>query len=58
MLLKFRLADDYDKNLTCCKSDSRAAPILTPAMRDDDAASSAFETDQIRLQLPQQHPID
>jgi len=46
------------QNVICCKSDSHADPILTPAVRDDDAASSAFETDQIHQQLPQQHSID
>ena len=46
------------QNLTCCKPDSRAAPILTPDVRDDDAASSALGTDQIHPQLPHQCSID
>ena len=46
------------QNLTCCKSYSRAAPILTPDVRDDDAASSALGTDQIHPQLPHQYSID
>ena len=46
------------QNLTCCKSDYPAAPILTPAVRDDDAATSAHGTDQIHPQLPHQCSID
>ena len=47
-----------EQNLNCCKSYSRAAPILTPAVRDDDAASSAMKIEQIYPQLPQQYSID
>ena len=46
------------QNLTCCKPDNQAAPILTPALRDDDAASSALGTDQIYPQMPHQYSID
>ena len=46
------------QNLTCCKPDSPAALILTLAVRDDDAASSALGTDQIHPQLPHQYSID
>ena len=46
------------QNLTCCKSDYQGDPILTPALRDDDAASSALGTDQIHPQLPHQYSID
>ena len=46
------------QNLTCCKSDYQAAPILMLTVRDDDAASSALGTDQIHPQLPHQYSID
>ena len=47
-----------EQNLNCCKSYSRAALILTPAVRDDDAASSAMKIEQIYPQMPQQYSID
>ena len=47
-----------EQNMNCWESDYQAAPILTPAVRDDDAASSAIKTEQIYPQLPHQYSID
>ena len=45
------------QNLNCSESDYQAAPILTPAVRYDDAVPSALGTDQIHQQLPHQSSI-
>ena len=46
------------QNITFCKSDIHTAPILTAALRGDDATSSAFGTERIHTRLLQQHFTD